>query len=290
MMRGLKSYKKKPSVSIVDLASSQRLTDRAILNANPKHAKSWHRLTLTNCCRITDQSLKWIGKYCQNLMSLNLAYCHLLTDQGVRTILAKCTQLSHLWLDGIEELSDFVPEGIHFNLQSCSLKGAPHIQGKTLARFFVNSPHLIDWSASMNNATGADLMEMSRSKKRCTQMTISQGTTIQDHALNALLSCQQELQEIHIEEFPELKNPCFSRQKNLRYLHISNCLELTDSFFESLIELPLVRLRIHHCPKITQKGLLILKQKPNLPIFLSECSGISSTEIRFLSTEGVKIY
>ena len=170
------------------------------------------------------------------------------------------------------------------------MKEATNIQGNALTRIFLNAPHLIDWSASFKSVTNEQLLEMSRLPKRCTHMAVSQGTNIQDHALNALLSCQEDLQEVHIEEFPQLANPCFSKQKKLRYLDISDCIQLTDAFFESVRELPLIYLRIHNCPKITKRGLYLLRQKPNFSIFLSGSSGIEREEIQSLRTQGVHIY
>ena len=258
-----------PPTSVVDLSASLRLSDDAIVKVDPTYAAYWHELVLANSVRFTDRSLEWIGAQCQNLMSLDLSHCHLLTNKGVRTILAECQELRHLKLDGIEDLTDFVPHNTLFNLHTCSLKQAPNIQGKTLVRLFLHSPHLIHWSACLEHATDDDLFKMSHAKKRCTHMILSQGKHIRDDALFALIASQEELRVVHLEAFPLLENPDFSPLQDLRSLDISDCPQLKDAFFDSIKHLPLIYLCIHNCPKITEKGLRLLAQNKNLQIYFA---------------------
>ncbi len=262
-----------PPVSVIDLSQSHRLTDNAILQTKPEYGAVWHRLNIANV-NVTDQSLEWIYSHCPNIMSLNLSYCHLLSDAGVKELLSKCLQLRHLWLDGIYDLSDFVPHNTLFPLITCSLKDLRHIPGQTLVRLYANSPHLINWSASLENTTTKDLLEMSVHKKQSTHMNLSHGHRVKDEGLTALIESQNELQEIHLEDFPLLETPLFSSLLKLRYLEFSNCPNLTDGALQLLQHLPLMRLQLDKCPKITQKGLSFLAHNPNLHIFLSECPGI----------------
>lgn len=232
---------KHPPISVIDLSLGVRLSDQAILQIQPNYGAAWHQLILRNCA-LTDRSLEWISKHCQKMMSLDLSHCHLLSDQGIRQVLSQIP-LRHLWLNGIEDLEDFVPSEMTFNLQTCSLKNLPKLKAKSLVSLYRNSPHLIDWSATLIDVKNEDLFEMSHFKKRSTQMDITDGLNIHDEALSKLLASQEELQEIHLENFPLIENPDFSKLTKLIYLEIKDCPRLTEDFFESLKKLSIIHLQ-----------------------------------------------
>lgn len=229
---------KYPEIPVIDL-SSGHLGDHAITKIPIGSVVNWHQVNLRDCTLITDQSMMWLSKHALKLMTLDLSNCHLLTDTGVRTILSNT--LRHLWLDGVD-LEDFVPEMTLFNLRTCSLKNIPRLHSKSILTLYKNSPHLIDWSATLTNVTNEDLLEMSRFKKRSTNMTLENGIHILDGALSQLLASQEELQEIHLENFPAIENPDFSKLTKLRYVTFRACPKLTSEFIDSLKKLPLVRL------------------------------------------------
>ncbi|HSX13598.1 MAG TPA: sulfatase-like hydrolase/transferase [Chlamydiales bacterium] len=221
-----------PQVPVIDL-SSGHLGDGAITNVDPGH---WHQVCLRNCTRMTDRSLEWMSRHCKKLMTLDLSYCHLLTDEGVRKIFLP--QLKHLFLDDLD-IEDFVPPNIHLNLKTFSLKNIPRLQAKSLVSIYTNSPHLISWSASLSNVANQDIFVMSQFPKKSTNMFLSDGIHIQDDALSRLLASQPELLEIHIENFPLIEQPDFSKVTKLRYLTIIACPRLSTTAIESLKNLPI---------------------------------------------------
>lgn len=233
---------KHPPIPVIDLSSGIFLSDPAILAIHPNYGAAWHQLSFRNCA-LTDLSLAWVTNHCQKLMSLDLSHCHLLTNKGVELVLSQLPTLRHLWLDGIEDLSHFVPSNRIFNLQTCSLKNLPRLKAQSLVSLYTNSPHLIDWSAVFTDVTNEDLLEMSCLKKQSTHMAITDGVNIHDESLSKLLASQEELQEIHLENFPLIEHPDFSKLTKLRYLEIQDCPRLTEAFFESLKNLPIIRLQ-----------------------------------------------
>ncbi len=221
-----------PNIPVIDLTSGN-FGDTAITKLD--HS-SWFQVSLRDCTRITDVSLHWMGKYCKNIMTLDLSNCHLLTDTGVRQILLPT--LRHIWLDGLD-LEDFVPHNICLNLRTLSLKNIPRLSAKSLVSLYKGSSHLISWSATLTNVKNQDLLEMSQAEKQCTNMTLCDGIHITDEALSQILYSQRNLQEIHLENFPLIEQPDFSKLTKLRYLTIEACPRLNQTFYESLKDLPI---------------------------------------------------
>lgn len=233
----VKYLNKYSDIQMIDL-SAGHIGDSVITKISPRLIASWHHVNLRDCTRITDQTLEWLSKHSEKLMALDLSNCHLLTDSGVRLILSQT--LRHLWLDGLD-LEDFVPEIDFFNLHTCSMKNIPRLHAKSLLSIYKNSPHLIDWRATLTNVKNQDLFEMSRYQKRSTNMSLECGIHIQDEALSQLLASQEELLEIHLENFPLIENPDFSKLTKLRYLTFTACPKLNKTFIDSLKKLPLIR-------------------------------------------------
>lgn len=224
-------YSKIPVINLSD----SHFGDQAITNLNIAQV---HQISLRNCTRITDLSLHWLAKNSQKLMSLDLSHCHLLTDNGVRQILLPT--IRHLWLDGLD-IEDFVPEDVQLNLRTCSLKSIPRLSAKSLKTLYTNSPNLIFWSAHLQNVSNEDLIEISHFKRPSTSMSLECGIHITDEALSKLLESQIDLQEVHLENFPLIKAPNFTKLKKLRYLTFLNCPQLNKDFIQSIREVPLIR-------------------------------------------------
>jgi hypothetical protein len=225
---------KHSEIPVINLSDSH-FGDRAITNLNIAHV---HQISLRNCTRITDVSLNWLAKKSQKLMSLDLSHCQLLTDDGVRQILLP--SIRHLWLDGLD-IEDFVPEHIQLNLRTCSLKSISRLSAKSLKTIYTNSPNLIFWSAHLQNISSEDLLEISQYKRPCTNMSLECGIHIGDEALSKLLESQKDLQEVHLENFPLIEEPDFTKLTKLRYLTFLNCPKLSKDFIQSVKELPLIR-------------------------------------------------
>jgi hypothetical protein len=266
----LKSVLEKPDASIIDLSFSLQISDLAILRIPKTRLENVHHLNLSHNTRITDLSLQHIARDCKNLMILNLSYCHLISNEGVHAILATNSNLRHLWLDGIEDLSDFVPKNQTFHLQTLSLKEIDKLTNDSILHLFENSPNLTHWSADFSQMTNETLIKISRLKKHCIHMHITNGIAIDDEPFSELLASQIDLQEVHIDRFQKLKNPDFSSLNQLRYLEISNCSELTDCFFESIKNIPLLRLKIQNCKKITKEAILHFQAKNIPPLIFTD--------------------
>ena len=280
----------KAASPVIDLSSARKLTDRSILGVDPRYAAEWHQLTLANSPLFTDRALEWIAERCQNLMFLNLSHCPLISDAGVAALLNRCESLHYLWLADLDELSDFAPEKKTLELYAISLFNAHNVKGSCLARLILNSPSLTSWAASLQNTSDSDLIEMSQGTKECTQMVVAQGREIHDGSLSRLLSTQPRLQIARFEEFPWIEKPDFAENKELRYLTFSDCPRLSDSCFDSIQDLPLLRLILCRCPQITEKGLRRLAHKPHFQLVLDECSGIPPDLVHSLRLNGVNIY
>lgn len=283
----LAHLKKRNPISSLDLSSSLKLTDRAILDADPKLAKHWHRVNLAHSARITDKSLHWLSHHSPHLMHLNLSYCHLITDEGIKELLSQCKELRYLIMPGVYDLFDYVPENISLLLHTFLIS---RISSQSLLNLFENAFHLIDWSVSLEHADSKTLLSMSRHKKECTRMELSEGFRIDDLALSSLLKSQELLQEVSLSGFPLLNNPDFSSLKKLRYLHLSDCPLINDSFFDRLDGASLIRLKLERCPNITREGLNALVQKSKAYLFLNECDGVSPEDILSLRNKGASIF
>lgn len=245
------------------------VTDKLISKTNPKHALLWHEIISPGSCHITDNTLSWISERCPNLMTLDLSHCHLLTDKGIFKVLSKLKNLRHLRLNGVGDLKDFAPENTPFNLKTLFLKDVPDLTARSLKALFMNSPDLLDWSVSVKQVKGNVLAEMSLREKKCTSMSVSDGIDIDDGSISSLFLVQKDLQEVHIENFPLLKSPNFSILKKLEYLTLSDCPLLSDTIFESIQDLPLLRLEIQGCAQITKRRITQLRDNVRFKIFFS---------------------
>lgn len=278
-------------IPIINLSSSCRISDKAILEVSPFHARCWHRVNFSNSPGISDRSLDWLGKHCPNLMAIDLSYCHLITNKGVEKLLTECRQLRYLELNGLFDLSDFVPKDITFLFHLISLKCASNLSGNSLVQIFTHSPSLVHWSADLQQLSDVHLLEMSREKKECTRMYLSKGDKIHDRALTSLIEAQEELIEIHIDDFPKIESPDFSHLKNLRHLFLSDCPHLGDELFDTLGNIStLSYLRLENCPKITEKGLEKLSRNRKIHIFLGNCPKIDKDAILSLRKNGSLIF
>jgi hypothetical protein len=279
-----------PPTPIVDLSACFKITDRALLEADPKRAGEWHQLSLNDSPLVSDRSLHWIGENCPNLMFLNLSHCPLLSDEGLSTLLRGCKKLRYLWLEGVEELVDFSPSDADFNLFGFSLREARRVRGKCLARLFLQSPSLYDWAASLESVEDADLFKMGEASKECAVMVLTHGREIHDTSFSRLLAAQPRLLTAALEDFPHLERPDFSSNKDLCCLSLSDCPRLGDGFLDTLKDLPLRRLILRDCPLITPSGLRKLAGKSEFQTALSNCPGVSPEAIHALRLDGVNIY
>jgi len=260
----LKLIHQHPCAGIIDLSASSKLTDRAILEIDPKRAKYWSQLNLTNCTLLTDRSLEWIAKNCPHLISIDLSHCHLITDHGIEMLLSHCPLLRHLFLNGLDDLSLIYQS--EQNLHTWSLQDRFHLTEQSFLHFFKQSPSLKTWEASLYSISNEALLQIRHIQKVCHSMAISQGRQIHDNGLFSLFSAQQNLASIILEDFPHLKNPDFSQLRYLQFLTLSDCPQLENSVLESLEQLPIASLRIKNCPQITPEAIEKIKNKKNIKI------------------------
>jgi F-box/leucine-rich repeat protein 2/20 len=120
-----------------------RLTDAGLISFLKRNGATLEFLELAGCTKITDSSLRAIGRFCPKLVHLDLTRCPLITDVGINSISAP--RLEALLLYANSQLSESSYEAIfecvslrkldlcgHANLDSQRLIAILNSSGSTL--------------------------------------------------------------------------------------------------------------------------------------------------------------
>ncbi|KAF1816488.1 RNI-like protein, partial [Eremomyces bilateralis CBS 781.70] len=287
-----------------------------------RECKRIERLTLTNCTRLSDQSVKpmivgnrsllaldvtglegissdtmlEVAKNCYRLQGLNITNCRLVTDEGLEAIARSCRHIKRLKFNGCNQITS-----------KAVLEFAAAAQ--YLLEIDLHCVHLLeDDAVTALLSNGNQLRELRLS--HCSRITdaafLNLPTNAQYESLRILdLTDCIELQDAGVQRIvtaaPRLRNLVLAKcrqltdraviaitrlGKNLHYIHLGHCARITDAGVLQLVKL-CNRIRyidLACCSQLTDQSVHMLATLPKLKrIGLVKCDNITDRSIYALA-------
>lgn len=229
--------------------------------------KRIERLTLTNCTRLTDQSLTPLIEGNRSLLALDTTGLDSITDKTMNAVARNCHRLQGLNVTKCTKITD---ESLALIGQNCrqlkrvKLNDCSQVTDKAVLSFANNCHQLLE----------IDLHE-------CRNLT--------DISVTALISQGKHLRELRLAHCSQISDNAFlsiPREPNfesLRILDLTDCNELQDSGVQRIIEAaPRLRnLVLAKCRQVTDRGVAaITKLGKNLHyVHLGHCSRVTDAGV-----------
>jgi F-box and leucine-rich repeat protein GRR1 len=234
--------------------------------------KRVERLTLTNCCKLTDSSLQPLLDGNRSLLALDVTGLDQLTDYTMMTVADHCLRLQGLNVAGCKKISDASIVAL--------AKNCRHL--KRLK--FNNCSQLTDVAVLTVAAHSTHLLEIDLYGLR----------NLESPAVAALLSSCSHLREMRLAHCSRINDSAFfdnlqGRRSfdSLRILDLTDCSELGDKGVERIVQsCPRLRnLILAKCRQITDRAVLaITKLGKNLHyIHLGHCARITDLSVEALA-------
>lgn len=148
-----------------------RLTDRGVINLVRNCGKALRNIELSGCIKISDESLKAIGRYCKVVQSLDLTRCPLITDVGINFILDECSkrlEVLLLYADSGLGPSTYLGISEAHNLKKLDLCGHHNLSSSELIRIITNCENLVylnlSWCTNISDEAIQAILEMKKLK------------------------------------------------------------------------------------------------------------------------------
>ncbi|KAK5108731.1 hypothetical protein LTR62_007878 [Meristemomyces frigidus] len=237
--------------------------------------KRVERLTLTNCTKLTDVSLRPLIDRNKSLLALDITGLDQVTDLTMMVVADNCLRLQGLNVTGCKKISDASISAI--------AKNCRHV--KRLK--FNNCSQLTDTSIMTVAAHSAQLLEID----------LHALPAIESPAITALLTSCLHLREVRLAHCTRITDSAFLDIPSslempltldaLRILDLTDCNDLTDSAVAKIIDTaPRLRnLILAKCRHITDRAVLaITKLGKNLHyIHLGHCQRITDLSVEALA-------
>ncbi|KAK2989440.1 hypothetical protein RJ640_018758, partial [Escallonia rubra] len=177
------ALKKFQRLEVLSVAGIQTVCDEFISHIVTTHGRNIKDLDLSNCVKLTDNSLKVIGNSCNELCTLNISNLHALTDLGLQYIANGCRaiQTLHLCRNGFsdEAVAAFLEASGEF-LKELALNNVIKVGPRTALSLAKCSKNLLSldlsWCRRMTSEGLGLIVDNCRSLKQlklfgCTQIT-----------------------------------------------------------------------------------------------------------------------
>ncbi|XP_006823387.1 uncharacterized protein LOC102809201 [Saccoglossus kowalevskii] len=208
---------------VVDLTkgntNKDKVTDYVFINLL-KNSRLVHKISVLNCCKVSDKSFLYIADNCPELMSLNVAYTGI-TQNGLHKIIAKCSKLQHINILGCRKLT---PSVLH--------------QFTGLSKLHVRVDAFYTSMSSMDSANH-NLQQLA---KRCPDLKlldVRNSTHLSDNTMMEFATKCPRLQCLKLDLCKSLSSLCIMQisqtLKHLQYVSLANCC-IDDSVVRMLVE------------------------------------------------------
>lgn len=254
-----------PQLTHLDVTRCSLLTDVTFSYLSFSSSLSHHLriLIIDSCENLTSRSLLAITTYCGNTLThLSCNDCDEFNDQGMIS-LNQCTQLISLSANAIHIHDQALSALAHCKqLQSLSLKSCTEI-----------SPIAMNYLIPCIALTQLDFTSLSR---------------LDDSGIHTLTSSCHYLIEVNLSKCPLLTSTSLEYISDgwplLSSLNLSWCTAITDVGFSYLQSLPLTRICVSRCHRLTDSALLALSKLPSLTsLDLSSMNHITDAGIGHLT-------
>lgn len=237
--------------------------------------KRIERLTLTNCTKLTDISLRPLIDGNRSLLALDITGLDQVTDETMMVVAENCLRLQGLNVTGCRKLQD---ASIMAIAKSC----------RHLKRLKFNN---------CNQLTDSAIMTIAAHSTHLLEIDLYGLQNLESPAITALLTSCPHLREMRLAHCSRLDDSAFLNVRNeleapvsfdaLRILDLTDCGELGDKGVEKIIQTcPRLRnLILAKCRQITDRAVFaITKLGKNLHyIHLGHCARITDLSVEALA-------
>ncbi|XP_027782093.1 F-box and leucine-rich repeat protein 13 [Marmota flaviventris] len=282
----------------------------------PKHFHNLQNLSLAYCRKFTDKGLQYLnlGNGCHKLIYLDLSGCTQISVQGFRNIANSCSKVMHLTINDMPTLTDNCVKALVEKCQSITsvvFIGSPHISDcafkalstcdlrkirfegnkritdacfKFIDKNYPNINHI--YMVDCKGLTDGSLKSLSP-LKQLTVLNLANCVRIGDVGLRQFLDGPSSIRirELNLSNCMQLGDASIvklsERCRNLNYLSLRNCEQLTDQGIEYIVNIfSLVSLDLSGTV-ISNEGLIMLSRHKKLKeLSLSECYKITDLGIQ----------
>ncbi|KAG9441984.1 hypothetical protein H6P81_017838 [Aristolochia fimbriata] len=258
---------------ILSLQNCKGITDNGIM-ALGKGLPSLLSLDVSYCRKVSDKGLVALAQGCPKLRSLHLAGCKLVTNGLLEALSEGCRDLEELGLQGCFNINDkgleILVDGCrrikHLDLNKCTRIGD---LGISKVSEFCSSSVKILKLLDCHSVGNDSIFSIAQNCRNLETLVIGGCRSVSDESIKCLAStCGNSLKSLRMDWCPEISDSSlrsvFSHCRNLEFLDIGCCHEVTDRAFTGLdkqeFESALRVLKASGCSKITVSGVSLLLQ------------------------------
>lgn len=232
---------------------------------------------------ISDASLRYLGRYCINLLYLSMAYCSKFTNKGL-SYLANgkgCNKVVHLDLTGCEQITE---EGYKFISMGCSflstivLNELPGLRDDCIQALtsecrtlksvsIMNSPFLSDASFKCLSLC-----------KRLRKIRVEGNNRLTDASVKVLTKSCPMLDHIYLVDCPRITDialKALASFKHLNVVNVADCVRIQDTGVRQVVEGPsgakIKELNLTNCVRVSDVTLLRIAQRCHNLVYASFC-------------------
>ncbi|XP_047417468.1 dynein regulatory complex subunit 6 [Sciurus carolinensis] len=303
-----------PGVLYLNL-SNTTITNKT-MRLLPKHFHNLQNLSLAYCRKFTDKGLQYLnlGNGCHKLIYLDLSGCTQISVQGFKNIASSCSGVMHLTINDMPTLTDNCVKALVEKCQSITsvvFIGSPHISDGTFKALstcdlrkirFEGNKRITDacfkfidknypnihhiYMVDCKGITDGSLKSLSP-LKHLTVLNLANCVRIGDVGLRHFLDGPSSIRirELNLSNCLQLGDISImklsERCRNLNYLSLRNCEQLTDQGIEHIVNIfSLISLDLSGTV-ISNEGLIVLSRLKKLKeLSLSECYRITDFGIQ----------
>uniref|UniRef100_A0A8D2JPJ6 F-box and leucine rich repeat protein 13 n=1 Tax=Sciurus vulgaris TaxID=55149 RepID=A0A8D2JPJ6_SCIVU len=303
-----------PGVLYLNL-SNTTITNKT-MRLLPKHFHNLQNLSLAYCRKFTDKGLQYLnlGNGCHKLIYLDLSGCTQISVQGFKNIASSCSGVMHLTINDMPTLTDNCVKALVEKCQSITsvVSLVHHIFLMVLSKLFLlvdlkkirfegnkritdacfkfidkNYPNIHHiYMVDCKGITDGSLKSLSP-LKHLTVLNLANCVRIGDVGLRHFLDgpASIRIRELNLSNCMQLGDISImklsERCRNLNYLSLRNCEQLTDQGIEYIVNIfSLISLDLSGTV-ISNEGLIVLSRHKKLKeLSLSECYRITDFGIQ----------
>ncbi|KAF2114457.1 hypothetical protein BDV96DRAFT_494876 [Lophiotrema nucula] len=284
--------------------------------------KRVERLTLTNCTKLTDQSLTAMLKDNRSLLALDVTSLDSITDRTMFALAQNAIRLQGLNITNCKKITDDSLEAVARNcrhVKRLKLNGCSQLTDKSIIAFAMNCRYILEIDLhDCKNLEDESITTLITEGPHLRELRLAHCWRITDHAFLRLpseatyeslrildLTDCGELQDAGVQKIvqaaPRLRNLVLAKcrlltdravlaitrlGKNLHYIHLGHCSRITDAGVSQLVKL-CNRIRyidLACCSNLTDNSVTQLATLPKLKrIGLVKCGNITDRSILALA-------
>ncbi|KAK7547015.1 hypothetical protein IWX49DRAFT_111820 [Phyllosticta citricarpa] len=235
-----------------------------------KSCKRIERLTLTNCNKLSDQSLTAMLEGNRSLLALDVTGIENLTDRTIYALANNCMKLQGLNVTDCRKITDESLEAVaqHCrNLKRLKFNNCYQLTDKSIMAFANNCRYILE--IDLHNCRileDASVTALLKEGRYLRELRLAHCMRITDHAFLSLPSdaTYDSLRILDLTDCGELTDigvqKIISAAPRLRNLVLAKCRQITDRAVSAITKLGknLHYIHLGHCSRITDAGVLQL--------------------------------